>query len=167
MRILLVLSIVLIAVSGYKTFAHDDSDVISFIATKNSYPVGGLRVLFSVLKTELSQDMVQLVDSINSVNNFREVEEQIISFDAIGVDGKIHDNIQCSLEFFYKQIGDCHHTVISFLDCGNNEVVFQNKRILIFYHRISAPKNIFKEHTHPHPPVKKDSSCSVPLKVEE
>ena len=125
MRILLVLSIALITVSGYKTFAHDRSDVISFwAATSMTTP----NTLFFILKKEFSRDMVQLVNSVSVVNNVRKgVRRGEIFFDAVDVDGKVHNNIYCSVEYFYQQIGDCNYRVLSFSDCGNRKIVFKNK----------------------------------------
>ena len=167
MRILLVLSIALITVSGYKTFAHEvpgdikftvEHIVPFFFSTKKGKGSKDI----SISETKFSQDIAQLVDSINSVNNVRRVDNQTISFD---VDGKVHD-IQCSLGYFYKALGDCNHKVISFLDCGNNEVVFQNKIISIFYSRISGHSH--NPYVHIKKPQARGLSCpEPPLKVFE
>ena len=167
MRILLVLSIALITVSGYKTFAHevpgDVEFVLDYASTVFKLEKASMRKLTSISEIKFSQGMAQLVDSISVVNNVRAGGSQTILFDAVGVDGKLHNNIECFMKYFSKQIGDCNYKVISFLDCGNNEVVFQNNSIAIFSSRISG-------HSHyvsPQTPLMMKAPCpEPPLRVE-
>ena len=136
MRTLLFIILGLVTVGEHKVLASDFSDRLSFEIDrpllKNSK-----RQLF-ISKEKFSQDMAQLVDSIGSISNVRELDQDVISFDAIGVNGARYNNIQCSMGITASlQAFKCTYVVINFSNCGSDEVVFEYNNILIVSTRIA------------------------------